>query len=155
MPSAEELQKQLAYYKKQLDEMSGESIQHDFTLSSLRHQLKQKKEALSAITYLHAELTLNSTIDEIFAKTVKCIKTQLGMDYSVVLIPSSTSLFKASQWYGFPEEQTSSLESATIEIPPAFCKSRQYILLNKSIKADETVSLLQNILIEIDFNRFL
>ena len=43
------LQRELAYYKKQLDQMSGESIRHDFVLSSLRHELKQKKEALSIL----------------------------------------------------------------------------------------------------------
>ena len=52
-----ELQRELAYYKKQLNQISGESIQHDFVLSSLRHELKQKKEAFSILTNLQREFS--------------------------------------------------------------------------------------------------
>src|SRR6266498_50808 len=128
-----ELQKQLAYYKKQLDQISGESIQHDFILSSLRHELKQKKEALSILTNLQSEFSVNTPLPVIFAKTVKGIHTQLGMDYSIVLLPTSSSnTFKAGHWYGLREEQIPIPQTGEVEIPSAFCKSGQYILLNKT-----------------------
>ena len=133
------LQRELAYYKKQLDQMSGESIRHDFVLSSLRHELKQKKEALSILTKLQKEFSVTTSLDTIFEETVKSINTQLNMDYSIVLVPSiSTHSFRASHWHGFPDEQKPMLETPEVEISSAVCNSGKYILRNKSMTVDDT-----------------
>ena len=133
------LQRELDYYKKQLDQMSGESIRHDFVLSSLRHELKQKKEALSIVGKLQKEFSVTTSLDTIFEETVKAINTQLNMDYSMALVPStSTNLFKASHWHGFPDEQKPMLETPEVEISSAVCKSGQYILRNKTTTVDDT-----------------
>ena len=57
----EELQKEIAYYKKQLDQMSGESIRHDYVRTSLRHELKQKKDAFGALTALQQKFSVTTT----------------------------------------------------------------------------------------------
>ena len=142
--SEDKLQRELAYYKKQLDQLSGESIQLDYTLSSLRLELKQKKEALSILTNLQSEFSVTTPLPVIYSKTVKAINTQLGMDQSIVLLPSPASnVFKAGYWDGFQDDQASMLEMGEVEISPSFFQASQFILLNKSTKPDETSSQVQ------------
>lgn len=141
--SENDLQKELAYYKKQLDRSSGESIRNDFILSSVRHQLKQKKEAIDTLTILQKEFSTALSLDSVFAKTVKAINKHLRMDRSIVLFPGVVSnIFTAGVWYGYPDESLALLEKGEIELLPDIFKSGQYLLLNKSMKADE---LCQNI----------
>jgi len=140
------IQKELAYYKKQLDQMSGESIRHDFILSSLRHELKQKKEALSILAKLQKEFSVTTSLDTIFDETVKAINAQLNMDYSIVLVPSSSAnSFKAGHWHGFSDEQKPLLESREVEVSPVVCDTGQYILRNKTTTVDDTGMEIQNI----------
>jgi len=135
------IQKELAYYKKQLDQISGESIQHDFVLSSLRHQLKQKNEALSILSNLQKEFSVTTPLHIIYGETVKSINMQLSMDYSIILIPTfSLNIFRASHWHGFQEEQVPILKTGEVEIPANFCTTGQYLLLNKTTKSDKTTS---------------
>jgi len=142
----DKLQRELAYYKKQLDQISGESIQLDYTLSSLRLELKQKKEALSILTNLQSEFSVATPLSVIYGETVKAINTQLGMDHSMVLLPASASnVFKAAYWHGFPDEHATMLKMREIEISPLFFRPGHFILLNKSTKANETVSEIQKI----------
>ena len=119
----DKLLKELAYYKKQLDQFSGESIQHDFVLSSLRHELKQKKEALSILSNLQKNFSVATPLSTIYAETVKAINMQLSMDYSIVLIPELLSgVYKASHWQGFEDEQIPALKTGEVKIPANFCK---------------------------------
>ena len=53
-------QRELAYYKKKLDELSGESIRYDYTISALRFELKQKKDAFAILTNLQKEFSVGT-----------------------------------------------------------------------------------------------
>ena len=140
----DKLQRELAYYKKQLDQISGESILLDFTLSSLRLELKQKKEALSILTNLQSEFSVATPSSVIYQETVKAISAQLGMDHSMVLLPASPSnVFKAAYWHGFQDDHATNLKMSEIVISPSFLRPGQFILHNKSTIADETVSQIQ------------
>ncbi len=142
----DKIQKELAYYRKQLDQMSGETIRHDFVLSSLRHELKQKKEALSILTKLQKEFSVSTDLDTIFDETVKAVNAQLNMDYSMILVPSSSdNLFKAGHWNGFPDEQKPALETGEVKISPAICNPGRYILRNKTTTLDDTNMRIQTI----------
>ena len=138
------IQQELEYYKKLMDQMSGQSLQNDFTISSLGHQLKQKKEAFSILTTLQREFLVTTPLPVIFEKTTKTINAQLGMDQSMILTPGThADSYKAEYWYGFQTEQIPVFEKAEIEIQPSFFKSGQYILFNKSSDANEFCSLIQ------------
>src|SRR3982750_4530052 len=140
-----ELQRELAYYKKQLDKFSGESIKHDFVLSSLRRELKQKKAGFSILSTLQSEFSVTTPLDLIFATTVKAINTQLNMDRSVILVPiSPPNKFKASKWYGYQQDQLSELQCAEIEIQSHFLATGKYIMHNKSMQVNDISQTIQN-----------
>src|ERR1700749_931786 len=81
------INQELEYYKKLMDQMSGQSLQNDFIISSLSHQLKQKKEAFSILTTLQREFLVTTPLPTIFEKTIRTINAQLGMDQSLILTP--------------------------------------------------------------------
>lgn len=144
--SGNELQRELAYYKQKLDELSGESIRHDYALSSLRFELKQKKEAFGVLSSLQKEITVATPLSEIFAKAVKAINTQLGMDRSVVLTASAEyHTFKVGCWYGFTDKQSLVLENLIIVLPADVLKQSSYLLLNKATEPNETSRQIQQL----------
>jgi hypothetical protein len=117
------IQQELEYYKKLMDQMSGQSLQNDFMISSLSHQLKQKKEAFSILTTLQREFLVTTPLPDIFEKTIKTINAQLGMDQSMILTPGpQKDSFKAEYWYGFQTEQIAVFEKEEINIQSSFFK---------------------------------
>ena len=90
-----DLQKELAYYKKQLDRISGETIRNDFTLSLVRDELRQKKEAFDILINLQQKFSIDVPLDIIFAQTVKAIRMQLRMDRAIILTHTTKNLFKS------------------------------------------------------------
>lgn len=144
LPPGKDSHKELEYYKKQLDQLSGESIRHDFILSSLRYEVKQKKEAFDILTTLQNEFSVAVPLEIIFTQTVKAINMQLRMDRSVVLLPSdSADVYTVGFKHGFTGEEISLLQNVKIKLRPDLLNQGQYILLNKSMQPDEQCSLIQ------------
>lgn len=134
----QDMDKELAYYKKKLDELSGESIRHDYALSSLRHELKQKKEAFSILSNLQKEFSVVTPLADIFTKTVKAINTHLGMDRSVILTATyEPNIFKATCRYGFPDNSPETQENQTVTIPVSVLKPDFFLLLNKAAEPND------------------
>lgn len=139
-----DIQKELEYYRKMMDQMSGQSLQNDFIISSLSHQLKQKKEAFSILTILQKEFLVTTPLPAIFEKTIKTINAQLSMDQSLILTPApNVDHYKVEHWYGFRAEEIPAFSKAEIEIQSSFFKSGQYVLLNKSSGTNDLGSRIQ------------
>ncbi|MES1215738.1 MAG: ATP-binding protein [Bacteroidota bacterium] len=139
-----ELRKELAYYKKQLDRISGENVQNDFTLSSTRRELKQKTEAFAILTKLQKEFSVTTTPDIIFTQTVKAINQQLRMDRSIVLLPlNDSNQIKPGFWHGFPEELAQHFDKRAIELPPIYLASGNNLLVNKLVPVNELIKEIQ------------
>ena len=144
--SNNDTQRELAYYKKKLDELSGESIRHDYALSTLRYELKQKKDAFAILTNLQKEFSVRTPISVIFETTVKAIINHLGMDRSMILTSLDEQYaFEATHWHGFPEEQLMSLKKAKLTVPDQFLHPGYFILCNKSTAPAEINSVVQSL----------
>ena len=141
----EELKKEIDYYKKQFDQLSSKIVRLDFTVTSMRHSLKQKSDALAAINILQTKYHVGTPLEKMFEETVKTITTTLGMNRTVILTPSgSQNTFKLNHWYGFPAEHFSSAKTYQINIPADLLKSGKYIFVNKNTSPDETGKQIQN-----------
>ena len=133
MPSSSsELEKELNYYKQKLDELSGESVRHDYMITALRGELKQKKDAFSILTSLQKELTVEAPLEEVYSKTVKAICTSLAMDRALVLTGGEKETdFQPTFWYGYQENQLPEFDPKEIDISDFFT-SKQFILFNRN-----------------------
>src|SRR5687768_7772355 len=109
MPTNES-ERELDYYKRKLNELSGESIRFDYILSSLRYELKQRKDGFSLLTKLQKEFTIATPLNELFSETLKTVNKHLGMDRSVILSYDPVKdIFQSSHWLGYPADQVPSV----------------------------------------------
>jgi signal transduction histidine kinase len=142
-PGEEEIQKELAYLRNKLTELSGESIKYDYQLSSMRFELKQRKDAFSTLTLLQKKFTIATPLQELFRETVKAVITQLQMDRSIILIyDASKDIFTPSQWYGYLPEQARNIIHE-LKLPQRYLKEGEYLLVNKSVTPDELILRIQ------------
>lgn len=138
-----ELQKELQYLKKKLTELSGESIKYDYQLSSMRFELKQRKDAFSTLTALQKKFTVATPLNELFRETVKAVITQLQMDRSVLLLyDAAKNSFTPVQWYGYLPVHVSSIIHE-VKIPDKYLHEGEFMLVNKSVTPDELAIRIQ------------
>ena len=135
-------QKEINYYKKQIDALSGENISLDYTILGLRHDLKQKREGFALLSELQQSIGAHQQISSIFEITIRTINTTLGMEKTVILTPShEENIYKPSQWLGFREDFVESFSSLTLEFPSDF-GTQGLLLVNQ---AAEKTPLIENI----------
>jgi K+-sensing histidine kinase KdpD len=129
----ERLRKELAYYKRQVDELAGENLKLDYTISGLRHDVKQKQQGFALLSELQQSVGAHKQISSIFEITLRAINSTLGMDRTVVLTPSETEhVFRPSQWLGFREESAARLASLSFEFPAEVLSGSVPLVANKA-----------------------
>src|SRR6516225_8557491 len=122
---------ELAYYKRQLDELAGENLKLDYTISGLRHEIQQKRQSFALLSALQQSIGTHKQISSIFDVTIRAVNATLGMDKSVVLSPTEKpNLYRASQWLGLHEEAASNLGSVDLEFPTKFTAGSEPLLVN-------------------------
>ena len=142
-PQSERLQKEINYYKKQIDALSGKNISLDYTILSLRHDLKQKREGFALLSELQQSIGAHKQISSIFDITIRAINTTLGMDKTIILTPAHKEhTYKPSQWLGFREDFTEKFSSLTIEFPSDFA-SQGLLLVNKAAEKTPLIEEIQ------------
>jgi signal transduction histidine kinase len=142
-PGGKEIHKELEYLRNKLTELSGENIKYDYQLSSMRFELKQRKDAFSTLTLLQKKFTIATPLPELFRETVKAVITQLQMDRSILLLyDASKDIFIPSQWYGYLPEHASNIIHE-LKLPARYLKEGEYLLVNKSVTPDELIIRIQ------------
>jgi serine phosphatase RsbU (regulator of sigma subunit)/anti-sigma regulatory factor (Ser/Thr protein kinase) len=119
-PDRGTLDAQLAYYRRRIDELGGENVKLDISLSGLRHSLRQKQTAFALLTELQRSIGSHRDPAPLFELTVRAINTIGGMDKAIVLLPGdSDRVFRPAHaaglheqalhdppWFRFPDEFT-------------------------------------------------
>ncbi|WP_051287344.1 adenylate/guanylate cyclase domain-containing protein [Algoriphagus mannitolivorans] len=83
--SEEELKRQLAYYKKLSDEVAGQNIRSDSTISLLKRKLTQKENGFTILSALHDVFGQQIHEKEFFTNVLELINITLKMDKTIVL----------------------------------------------------------------------
>lgn len=129
----EELQKELAYYKRRVDELSGENLKLDYTLSGLRHEIKQKRQGFALLSELQQTVGAEKDVSTIFETTIEAINSTLGMDRTVVLSPTEEEhTYRPAHLLGFREEDAARLAERTFLFPEEFQEGSGLLLVNKA-----------------------
>lgn len=125
-PDSERLQREADYYRRQLDELTGENVRLDVTASGLRHELKKKLQGFALLTRLQQTIGGDQEIASIFETVVEAINSTLGMDRTVVLAPAAEAHgYRPGQWIGFPPEESERLTSLSIRYWPLVARLRE------------------------------
>ncbi|HUF50417.1 MAG TPA: ATP-binding protein [Longimicrobiales bacterium] len=133
---SDELNKELAYYKRRVDELAGENLKLDYTISGLRHELKQKRQGFALLSELQPRVGADRQISSIFEATIEAINATLGMDRTVVLAPAEAEhVYRPSHWLGYREDVAEQLARIKLALPPEFAGGTQTLIVNKGTAA--------------------
>lgn len=129
----EQLEREIGYYRHQVDALGGEILKLDYTVSGLRHELKQKRQAFAVLSDLQESIAAPTDLSALFERAIRAINATLGMDKTVVLVPTDREdSYRPSQWLGFVEESTRRFVSSVLSFPHEFARGTAYIVANKA-----------------------
>ena len=129
----EQLRKEITYYKRQADELTGENIRLDTAISGLRHELQQRRQGFALLSQLQQSIGAYKEVASIFEITLRAINGTLGMDKTVVLTPTEEENgYRPSQWLGFRPEDASTLSSLRFTFPPEFAEGTGLFVVTRS-----------------------
>jgi len=133
--------KEIQYYKRRVDELAGENLKLDFTISGLKHELLQKRLTISLLLQLQQAIGAHKEISSIFEITIQAINATLSMDRTIVLMPTEEeNCYRPNQWLGFQQKEAEQLSSLSIRFPPEFAAGSGIILVNKSSEPTSLVT---------------
>ena len=112
--SGEELERACAYYKRQLDALSGEHVRFTYLVAQQHHSLRQQQQALTLLSVLHDALGGATDPDRVFGIAVENIGATMRMDRVAVLVPAGTEGWRPSHWAGYPVAAAASLGDARV-----------------------------------------
>lgn len=136
----ERLQREVAYYKRQVSELAGENLKLDYTIPALRHELRQKRDGFALLSQLQQSVAVHTQISSIFEIAVPAINSMLGMDRTLVLAPSEKeNVYRPAHWTGYREEFASRFESVAIDLPPEFAVGEGLLLANRATPSTEII----------------
>lgn len=138
--------REVEYYKKQLEALSGELLNLEYSQSSLRHTLKQKQQGFSLLTKLQEAIAAFADSPAIFEAVVEQINAQLSMDRSVVLVPTGREhCYRPAYWFGFPKDEAEKLGELSLEFPGEFSQGKKFYLVNKTTDRTTHIEELQSL----------
>ncbi len=139
-PELELVQRELAYYKRQVDEVAGQNLKLDYAISGLRHEIRQKQQGFALLSQLQQSIGAQKRISAIFELAIAAINSVLGMDRTVVLTPTDRPhSYLPSQWVGFLEQQAQRFRLLEFEFPREFASGEGLLI---ATRATETTALI-------------
>ena len=73
----EALQKQNEFYKKRIEELSGDNLRYDIAVSGLRHELRQRRKSFALLSELQRTIGSQTELSDIFA-AIAPVAAQMG-----------------------------------------------------------------------------
>ena len=123
--------REVDYYKRRVDELAAASIKHDYEISGLRHAVRQKERGFALVSTLLQSIGGHKQISSVFEAAVGPITSILGMDRTIVLVPTEQeNTYRPSEWIGVREQSAERLASLAIEFPPEFAQGTGLLVVN-------------------------
>ena len=128
-----QLQKELVYYKKQVDKLSGNTISTQYALAQLSNVCKKYRNCFQIIADLQRSFSFYSMKDSLYEQFMESIFSQMFLDRVALLetIPG-TKEFKPVLWKGFSNTESNMLKETSLAIPEIFLQDKRSILVNSS-----------------------
>lgn len=103
------------------------------TISQLRDELNQKRQAFSVLAKLQSRGTVETPLSEIYSQLVHTLLNEFAMDKVLLLTPGTLpGSFKPRTWAGFSQEETPILEMREIDFTLSMFGNKNYLLHNSA-----------------------
>ena len=137
------LQKEVAYYKEKLNELSGSIISRDYKVAEMNNEIRQMQTGLSLISALN-QFKPVAVFAEIFDHFTEEMNIQLQNDLSLVLLPlvKTPACFKPFFIKGNPGTDFAIITDQSICIEPADLPAWSSLLVNSQTVVTPFIALL-------------
>ncbi|CAN5732834.1 hypothetical protein BH11MYX4_BH11MYX4_01650 [soil metagenome] len=143
----DELRRELAYYKRHLDELAAQRISIEHHQWTLQMQVRQKKQGFQLLSRLARSLGDQIEPDSMFRIAVLAINSALDMDRTVIFVPGAQPThFVAAHVAGLSEEEAARLGETTFEIPAEITAAVEPILIDGTSAETPSIARLREVL---------
>ena len=135
-------QKEVAYYRAQVNELSGAIIALEYKLAEMANEIKQMKKGFSLIAGLqqHKQITQPEDLYDHFTEQVN---VQMQMNHSLMLLPAGEpDSFVPAHLKGYSARDTEELSSEIIRLPHKFVSEKRSLLVNSQSETSPLTELL-------------
>jgi signal transduction histidine kinase/FixJ family two-component response regulator len=131
-PDVDLLKRQVAYYKKRLDEQAGKLLQADYAVSGLQRDLLQKRQGFALLASLQHKVAGVKETSQVFRIVAESVNSELGMDRTVVFVPTEVEgEYRVALGLGFQAEVLQRFESLRVRFPREFADGSGLLVNNK------------------------
>lgn len=139
------VQRELAYYKRQVDEVAAQNLKLDYAISGLRHEVRQKQQGFALLSQLQQSIGAQKGISAIFELAIAAINSVLGMDRTVVLTPTDRpGTYRPSQWVGFHEQQAEQFRPLEFGFPAEFATGKGLLIVTRATEVTPLIEQLRD-----------
>jgi len=132
-PDMESSHNEIEYYKRRIEELAGENLKYDISVSGLKHELRQRRKGFALLSELQKSIGEQIEISSLFEVTIQAINATMGMDKSLILNPTEKEhVYKPGQWHGFRQKETEHFSSLTLCFPEGFADGSDILLVSRS-----------------------
>jgi signal transduction histidine kinase/serine phosphatase RsbU (regulator of sigma subunit) len=146
-PDVALLQKQVAYYKKRLDDQAGRLLQSDYAVSGLQRDLLQKRQGFALLASLQHQVAGVKETSQVFRIVAESVNSELGMDRTVVFVPTEVEgEYRVALGLGFQAEVLQRFDALRIQFPREFADGSGLLVHNKGSETTPLVLELKDAL---------
>lgn len=125
------LEKELQYYKVQLDRITGNLLSDQYTLAQAMFAENQFDRGLKVVLNLQRSFDINAPLDEFFGNSLEQVKTHLSSHKAMILKVANKDTIKPLCWLGYATDDSASLAEVRIEISAGQYLQKKPIWVNK------------------------
>lgn len=148
----QQLQKELAYYKKQVDMLSGSLLSNQYAFTQLSNVCKKYINAFLIIADIQRSFSFYSQKEALYEQLLNSIFSQMFLDRVMLLeINNGKKELKPLLWKGFSATESVQLTNNIIDVPEAFLQEKKSILVSSELLTSDFEALLRSNLLTPHF----
>lgn len=147
-----QLEKQLAYYKKQVDRLSGTTLSNQYAFTQLSNVCRKYINGFQIIADIQRSFSFYSSKELLYDQFLDSILSQMFLDRVILfeIIPGKIVL-QTILCKGFNKEESSQIINIKISITEEFLSQKKSILVNGETESTPFEKTLQNNLLTPHF----
>lgn len=147
-----QLEKELAYYKRQVDRLSGTTLSNQYAFTQLSNVCRKYINGFQIIADIQRSFSFYSSKEVLYEQFLDSILSQMFLDRVILLeiIPGKKEL-KPILWKGFDGEESLHIMNTQLSIPEEFLSEKKSVLVNSDTATTAFEKTVQNILLTPHF----
>ena len=145
------LKKELAYYKKQLDRLSGTTLSNQYAFAELSNISKKYIRGFKIIADLQRNFSFYTRREVLFEEFMDGIFSHMFLDRAVLMEMNSAEKMKVVSCRGYSETEKKTIDEVLLSAPDNFLEQKKSFLVGSSVNNSHFEKYLQQNLLTHNF----